>query len=204
MQELAPRAITRALRKGAILFRKGDEGTCFYVLLSGAIRVEAPSERGRAAVFNFIFPGDIFGELAALDGGARTADAVAMEKTELLVIDRREVLPLLRKYPDFALRFIEILAGRVRRTSEQVEDIFFLDLRGRLAKALIFLQRHGPADSSTAKIRVTQWEISQLVGGSRESTNKQMREWERRKIIRIERGGVVLLKEDLLAAEARE
>jgi len=204
VKELAPRAVTRALRKGGVLFRKGDQGTCFYVLLSGAMRVEAPSEAGRAAVFNFIFPGEIFGELATFDGGARTADAVAMERSELLVIDRRDVLPLLRKYPDLALRFIEILASRVRRTSEQVEDIFFLDLAGRLAKALLFLGRSATPASSAAKIRVTQREISQLVGASRESTNKQLREWERRKLVRIERGGVVLLQQDRLAEQATE
>jgi CRP-like cAMP-binding protein len=204
VQELAPRAVTRALRKGGVLFRKGDQGTCFYVILSGSMRVEAPSAAGRVAVFNFIFPGEIFGELAAFDAGPRTADAVAMEKTELLVIDRREILPLLRKYPNLALRFIEILAGRIRRTSEQVEDIVFLDLAGRLAKALLYLGRNAAPKSSTGKVRVTQREISQLVGASRESTNKQLREWERQKMLRIERGGVVLLERDRLAEETLE
>src|SRR4051794_24224570 len=135
VNELGPRAVTRTLRKGAVLFRKGDPGSSIYVLMSGAMRVDAPSEAGRTAVFNLILPGEIFGEIAALDGGIRSADAVAVEKTEILVIDRREIVPVLRKYPDFALRFIEILCGRLRRTSEQVEDIVFLDLAGRLAKA---------------------------------------------------------------------
>ena len=199
VEELAPRAVTRTLRKGAVLFRKGDLGSSLYVLLSGAVRVDAPSEAGRSAVFNLLIPGEIFGELAALDGGIRTADAVAIERTELLVIDRREVIPLLRKYPDLALRFIEILCGRVRRTSEQVEDIVFLDLAARLAKALLFLQQKAGLESSQAKIRVTQREISQLVGASRESTNKQLREWQRAKLLRIERGAVVLLQRDKLA-----
>ena len=199
VNELGPRAVTRTLRKGAVLFRKGDQGSSLYVLVSGAMRVDAPSEAGRSAVFNLILPGEIFGEIAALDGGIRTADAVALERSEVMVIDRREVVPVLRRYPDLALRFIEILCGRVRRTSEQVEDIVFLDLAGRLAKALLFLHEKAAAESSQAKIRVTQREISQMVGASRESTNKQLRQWERAKLLRIERGAVVLLQRDKLA-----
>lgn len=203
VNELGPRAVTRILRKGAVLFRKGDQGTSLYVLVSGAMRVDAPSEGGRSAIFNLIVPGEIFGEIAALDGGIRTADAVAIERSELMVLDRREVVPVLCKYPELALRFIEILCGRVRRTSEQVEDIVFLDLAGRLAKVLLFLHQKS-AGSSEAKIRVTQREISQMVGASRESTNKQLRQWERAKLLRIERGAIVLLQPDRLATEGSE
>jgi CRP-like cAMP-binding protein len=204
VKELGPRAVTRTLRKGAVLFRKGDLGTGLYVLLSGAMRVDAPSEAGRSAVFNLIIPGEIFGEIAALDGGIRTADAVAIERSDVMVIDRRDVVPVIRKYPDLALRLIEILCGRVRRTSEQVEDIVFLDLAGRLAKALIFLHQKAAAESPHAKIRVTQREISQMVGASRESTNKQLRQWERQKLLRIERGAIVLLQRDRLEDEIGE
>jgi CRP-like cAMP-binding protein len=204
VNELAPRAVTRTLRKGAVLFRKGDQGTSLYVLVSGAMRVDAPSVGGRSTVFNLIIPGEIFGEIAALDGGIRSADAVAIEKSEVMVIDRREVVPVLRKYPDLALRFIEILCGRVRRTSEQVEDIVFLDLAGRLAKALLFLHGKAAAESPQPKIRVTQREISQMVGASRESTNKQLRQWERAKLLRIERGAIVLLQLGRLEDEINE
>lgn len=201
VDELGPRAITRTIRKGAVLFRKGDLGSSLYVLVSGAMRVDAPSEGGRSAVFNLILPGEIFGEIAALDGGIRTADVVAVEKSEVMVIEKREAVPVLQRHPALALRFIEILCGRVRRTSEQVEDIVFLDLAGRLAKALLFLHQKAAAESPQAKIRVTQREISQMVGASRESTNKQLRQWERKKLLRIERGAIVLLQPERLADE---
>jgi CRP-like cAMP-binding protein len=202
--ELGPRAVTRVLRKGAVLFRKGDPGTALYVLVSGAMRVDAPSEGGRNAVFNLILSGEIFGEIAALDGGIRTADAVAIERSEVMIIDRRDILPVLRRHPELALRLIEVLCGRVRRTSEQVEDIVFLDLAGRLAKALLHIQQKAAAESPQARIRVTQREISQMVGASRESTNKQLRQWERAKLLRIERGAILLLQRDRLANEIRE
>ena len=199
VNELALRAVTKMVRKGAVLFRKGDQGSSLCVLLSGAMRVDTPSEGGRSAVFNLILPGEIFGEIAALDGGIRSADVVAVERSEVMVIDRREVVPVLRKYPELALRFIEILCARLRHTSEQVEDIVFLDLSGRLAKALLFLHQKAATESPQAKIRVTQREISQMIGASRESTNKQLRQWERARLLRIERGAIVLLHPDRLA-----
>ena len=121
-----------------------------------------------------------------------------------MVIDRREVIPVLRRYPELALRFIEILCSRIRHTSEQVEDIVFLDLSGRLAKALLFLHQKAAAESPQAKIRVTQREISQMIGASRESTNKQLRQWERARLLRIERGAIALLNPDKLADEIIE
>ena len=114
-------------------------------------------------------------------------------------IDKREFIPVLRKYPELAVRFIEILCGRIRRTSEQVEDIVFLDLGGRLAKALLFLHQKAAGDSSQTKVRITQREISQIVGASRERTNKQLRQWERKKLLLIERGAVVVLRPEALA-----
>lgn len=204
VNELGPRAVTKTIRKGAVLFRKGDQGSSLCVLVSGAMRVDTPSAGGRSAVFNLILPGEIFGEIAALDGGIRSADVVAIERSEVMIIDRREVIPVLRRYPELALRFIEILCSRIRHTSEQVEDIVFLDLSGRLAKTLLFLHQKAAAESSQAKIRVTQREISQMIGASRESTNKQLRQWERARLLRIERGAIALLNPDKLADEIIE
>jgi CRP/FNR family transcriptional regulator, cyclic AMP receptor protein len=204
VHELGPRSVIRTFRKGAVLFRKGDQGSSLYVVVSGAVRVDAPSEGGRSAVFNVFIPGEIFGEIAALDGGLRTADATAIERSEVMVFDRREMIPLLRKYPEFSLRVIEILCARVRRASEQVEDIVFLDLAGRLAKVLLFLQHKTAAGASHPRIQVTQREISQMVGASRESTNKQLRQWQRAKLLRIERGSIVLLQVARLAEQAAE
>src|ERR1043165_696856 len=125
---LAPRALTRKVKKGTLLFRKGDSGTNLYVVGAGAVRVSAPSDQGKDTVFNLIVPGEIFGEIAFLDGGSRTADAVMIQSGELMVIERRDFLPLLKDYPELAQRLLEILCARLRRTSEQVEDVVFLSL----------------------------------------------------------------------------
>jgi CRP/FNR family cyclic AMP-dependent transcriptional regulator len=192
VERLIPHALTRKVKKGVLLFRKGDLGTNLYAVCAGAVRVSSPSDHGRDAVFNLIVPGEIFGEIAFLDGGPRTADAVMIESGEIMVIERRDFLPVLRDYPELALRLLEILCKRVRRTSEQVEDIVFLGLKARLAKALLYLCEHS-LSRSRQELKVTQREISQLIGVSRESANKQLRIWERKKWVKLEHGKLSIL-----------
>ncbi len=141
LSQLVAHAVTRKAKKNTALFRKGDAGTTLYLVSAGVVRISAPSEQGKDAVFNLIVPGEIFGEIAFLDGGQRTADAVMAENGELIVIERRDFMPLLQLHPDLATRLLEILCRRLRKTSEQVEDIIFLDVPIRLAKAVLYLCR---------------------------------------------------------------
>jgi len=199
LSRLFTHAVTRKLRKGAVLFRKGETGSSMYAVCAGSIRISVPSEEGKDAIFNLVPPGEIFGEIALLDGGQRTADAAASENSELMVIERRDFIPLIQQNPHVAMKLIELLCSRLRRTSEQVEDIVFLGLPNRLAKVLIQLAKRAPASASPQKLRVTQRDLSQMIGVSRESANKQLREWERKKWVRLERGGVVILAPNALA-----
>jgi CRP/FNR family transcriptional regulator, cyclic AMP receptor protein len=197
---LAMRAVTRHVKKGTLLFRKGDAGPRLYAVCSGTVRISAPSEEGKDTIFRLIPAGEIFGEIAFLDGGERTADAVTVEDSELMMIERRDFLPLLERSPELATRLIEILCQRLRRTSEQVEDVVFLGLPDRLAKALLQLSQSAATPTGRGRIRITQREISQMIGVSRESANKQLREWQRRKWLRLERGGVIILAPESLDA----
>jgi CRP-like cAMP-binding protein len=148
-------------------------------------------------VFNLIGPGQIFGEVALLDGGQRTADAVAVMDTELLVIDRRDFIPLVHREPQIAIKLIEILCGRLRNTSEQVEDVICLDLPARLARTLL---RLAGSDAKNHKVAITQCELGQIIGISREATNRQLRDWENKNWVELESGAVVLLDPEALAA----
>src|SRR5581483_3378296 len=198
IERLAPRVVTSKIKKGAVIFRKGDVGTRLYAVRSGAVRISAPSEEGKDAIFNLIVPGELFGEIAFLDGGQRTADAVAIDDCELMVIERRDFIPLIQDDPELAVRLIKILCARLRRTSEQVEDIVFLGLPTRLAKVLLHLSRPSADAPPKSKIQVTQREISQMIGVSRESANKQLQAWQRRKWLKLERGGIVIHAPDAL------
>jgi len=174
----------RSVRRGATIFAKGDPGSGLMAVLWGSVKMSVPTSEGRETVLNIIKPGEIFGEIALLDGRPRTADAVAMSDCEL--------------------KLIELLCARLRRTSEQVEDIMYLSFPGRLAKTLLQLTGGPAASAAQRKVRITQREISNIIGMSRESTNKQLRAWEEIKWVRLERGGVAVLDHMALAKVASE
>jgi CRP-like cAMP-binding protein len=181
------------LKRGSTIFSKGDPGNSLVAVISGTVKISISSPDGRTAILNLIGPGEIFGEVALLDGHARTADATANTNCEIFVIDRREFLPFVRSQPELAMKFIELLCARLRWTSDQVEQVILQDLPGRLASALIRLtERHRPAEGGFT-IAITQQEISEMVGMTRESINKQLRAWAGRNWVRLEHGAIVVL-----------
>jgi CRP/FNR family transcriptional regulator, cyclic AMP receptor protein len=194
----------RTLPRGSTIFAKGDPGTGLMGVLAGSVKISVPSADGRDIVLNIIHEDEIFGEIALLDGHPRTADATAMTDCELMVIERRDFIAYLRSQPDLTMQIIEILCSRLRRTSEQVQDVTFLDLPKRLAKALLRLIADAEGQASTRKVTITQREISQIIGRSRESTNKQLRIWAAHGWIRLERGAVTVLRREKIAEAAAE
>jgi CRP/FNR family transcriptional regulator, cyclic AMP receptor protein len=195
---------TRKVPRGATIFTKGDPGTGLMGVLTGSVKVSVASAEGKDIVLNIFREGEVFGEIALLDGRPRTADATAMSDCELIVIERRDFVPFLSGHPDVTIKFIEILCSRLRRTSEQVQDVTFLNLPTRLAKALLQLTSSDQGGAPGRKVAITQREISQMIGRSRESTNKQLRAWVKRGWVRLERGGVSVVAPDKLAAIAAE
>jgi CRP/FNR family transcriptional regulator, cyclic AMP receptor protein len=204
IERLSIYASTRAYPRGATIFGKGDPGTSLFAVCTGTVRIGVSSRDGREAVFNLVKQGEVFGEIALLDGRPRTATATAMTDCELMVIDRDNFVSLVENQPEIALKLIGVLCTRLRHTSEQVEDILFGDLAERLAKVLLRLTRHAEFEvsGSNGRILMTQREIGQMIGSSRESINKQMQEWKERNWIRIERGSIMVLAPEALAAIA--
>jgi CRP/FNR family cyclic AMP-dependent transcriptional regulator len=180
------------LKRGATLFSKGDPGNSLFAVISGTVKMSISSPEGRNAILNLIRPGEVFGEMAVLSGQARSADAIANTNCEMFVIDRRDFLPFMRNHPALAMKFIELLCERVRRTSDQVEQVILQDLPGRLASALLGLTERQTSDDSRT-IEITQQEISEMVGMTRESINKQLRAWAARGWVRLEHGAIVVL-----------
>jgi CRP/FNR family cyclic AMP-dependent transcriptional regulator len=197
---------TRQVARGTTIFAKGDPGTGLIGVLAGTVKVSVASADGKDIVLNVFHEGDIFGEIALLDGRSRGADATAMSDCELIVIERRDFVPFLSNHPDVMLKFIEILCSRLRRTSEQVQDMAFLNLPTRLAKTLLQLTAAEDGSATRRKATITQREISQMIAISPESTTKQLRAWAKRGWIGLERGRVTILKPDRLTniAEASE
>ena len=187
----------RKVARGTTLFSKGAPGSGLMGVLAGSVKISVPSADGRDIVLNIIHEGEIFGEIALLDGHPRTADATAISDCELIAIDRREFMPFLRSQPDLALHLMTVLCSRLRQTSEQVQDLTFLNLPVLLAKTLLRLSADQAGGRPT--LIITQREISEMIGRSRESTNKQLRSWVKQGWIELRRGSLTLLRHDKLA-----
>jgi CRP/FNR family transcriptional regulator, cyclic AMP receptor protein len=192
IDRLACCIIEKSVGRGAIIFAKDDPGSSLFAIRKGTAKMTVPSADGHEVVVNLVTEGDIFGEIALLDGRPRTADAVAISDCEMFVIERRDFLPLVREEPEIAIKLLEILCGRLRQTTQQVEGVMFLHLPGRLAKALLRLSG-GDGVARQPKIVVTQRDLANTIGMSRESTNRQLRLWAENKWVRLERGGITIL-----------
>jgi CRP/FNR family cyclic AMP-dependent transcriptional regulator len=173
--------VAKTVKRGTNIFAKGDPGTSLCAIREGTVKISVSTVDGKDAVFNVLGKGAIFGEIALLDGNPRTADATAVTDCELFVIERRDFLPMMREEPDIALRIIEILCSKLRRTTEQAEEVMFLDLPIRLARALLRLVGADTAGMRERKITITQKDLGNIIGMTRESTNKQLRIWKGKK-----------------------
>lgn len=183
---LAAFAKRQPMQARETLFRRGDVGDSMLAVVEGEVRITLPGSEGRDRALATFHPGDIFGEIALLDGKPRTADATAVTDGVLLRFERRDVLPLLRGTPEVTDALLQMLCERLRRTSDQVEEQSFLDLSARLARATLRLAQTGPS------IRITQRELAELVGASRESINRKLGEWDEAGLIALRKGGMAL------------
>jgi CRP/FNR family cyclic AMP-dependent transcriptional regulator len=202
---LAAVSTVRRIAARKRLFRKGEPGRELFVLLRGRAKAAAAARAGRGAVFDFFEPGEVVGEIALLDGGPRTATVTTLSTCDFLVLGRDEFLALLEREPRVAIRLLAACAERLRHTSELVEDVIFLGLPTRLAKKLVHLcQEYGFDTGAGVRInlKLSQREIGELVGATRESVNRQLGHWEAEGVLRFERGYVTLLRPQALASLA--
>jgi CRP/FNR family transcriptional regulator, cyclic AMP receptor protein len=179
--------------EGDQIFAKGDPGNGMMAVLRGRVIISAPSADGRQVVLTVFHEGEVFGEIALLDGKERTADATAMTDCELLVVPRASLLALLERRPELCIRLLIVLCERLRRTNEQVEDLAFLDLEARIAKVLVRLaEEDGKTAAPPIALKISQRTLGELVGGSRESVNKHLQDWKRSGIITLGKGSIVV------------
>jgi len=190
---IAPFVLVRHYRNNQVIFRKGDEGDTLMIVAEGKVKIRSTSLDGREIVLNLINAGELFGEIAMLDGHERSGDAVAVGEVSLLVISRRDIVPILHRHPEISVRLMFLLCERVRRTSEQVEDLVFLVHRVRLAKTLLRLARQfgTPGQDSVAiELKMSQRELGSLVGMRREALNRQLVAWREQGLIDVSDGRI--------------
>ena len=195
LDEILKFASERRFRRGQTIFQRGDNGSSMMAVLRGRVRISSVSGDGKEVTLNVISPGEIFGELALLDGKPRSNDATASEDTLLLVVERRYFMPFLAQNQDLTLRLLAVLCDKLRRTSMALEEIALFDLPVRLARVLLKLAEDYGRPSATGTridLKLSQRDLSNLVASSRESVNKQLRTWRENGLVDLEDGFIVL------------
>lgn len=196
-------ATERRVRRGQTVLQKGDPGSAMMAVLVGRVRISAVNADGKEITLNVIDQGQVFGEIALLDGKPRSADAVAIEDTTLLVVERRHFMPFLTSNHDLTMRMLAVLCERLRNTSLALEQLALFDLEARLARLILKLAAdYGKtvADGTRIELKLSQRDISNLIAASRESVNKQFALWRDAGVLTFENGYIVLHRTDELRA----
>lgn len=197
------RTIVRRVPRHEIILRRGDTNGAMVVIVAGRVRISIVSEDGKEATLSVLGPGEVLGEMSLLDGEPCSADATAQEDCTLLVIERSQFLRLLRANSDLCLHLMAVLTRRLRRANTTVEDLALLELPARLGRVLHRLASdYGvPVRTGTRiEVKLSQKDLSTLVGASREKVNKQLRRWEEDGVLGKDAGRMVIRDAAALAA----
>ena len=191
--------------RGRTLFNEGDPGDKLYVVTAGKTKLGRTAADGRENLLAVLGPGEMFGELSLFDPGPRTATATAVTDTTVLGLGHGDLQPWLTGRPEVASHLLGALAQRLRRTNEAMADLVFSDVPGRVAKALLDLARRfgvQAEDGLHVTHDLTQEELAQLVGASRETVNKALADFASRGFLRLEARAVVILDIERLSRRA--
>jgi CRP-like cAMP-binding protein len=183
---LVTRAHLRKFDAGDTIFLMDSPGDSMMAILEGNVRISVPSPEGKEIVLAILQPGEVFGEIALLDGKGRTADARGLTACNIAILDRRDVVMFFERNPRAWPKLVEVLCDRLRRTDQHLAEMALLEIPLRLAKVLLRMLVDHEASPSSPKIALSQRELGNIVGASRESVNKCLNEWQRRGIVRIE------------------
>ena len=205
-EALAREIETIEVRKGEVVFNEGEPGDSLYIVLAGKIKLSRRAPDGRENVLAVMGPSDQFGELSVFDPGPRTATATAVTDVKMARMPQTVLRPWVEARPEVGERLLRVLARRLRRTNDSVADLIFTDVPGRVAKALLQMaDRFGSREHDGLRVKhdLTQEELAQLVGASRETVNKALADFVHRGWIQLQGKSVVVLDEDRLRRRAR-
>ena len=194
------------LSRGQVLFKEGDEGDQLFVVVDGKLKLGTTSNGGRENLLSILGPGDMFGELSLFDPGPRTATATAVVDSKLLALANDQVIGWVKEHPQVSLHLLGRLAQSLRKANDVLSDLVFADVPGRVAKAIIELgERFGTKkdDGLHVNHELTQEELAQLVGASRETVNKALADFASRGWVKLEPRAVIVLDYERLVKRGR-
>ena len=192
--------------RGESVFTEGEQGDTLFIVLTGKVKVGRRAADGRENMLSVMGPSDMFGELSLFDPGPRTATATVLTDARLASLAHSALRPWISDRPEIAEQLLRVLARRLRRTNDALADLIFTDVPGRVAKALLGLaERFGTQEAEGVRVHhdLTQEELAQLVGASRETVNKALADFASRGWMRVDSRAVTILDADRLARRAR-
>jgi CRP/FNR family transcriptional regulator, cyclic AMP receptor protein len=192
--------------RGHVIFAEGEPGDRLYIIQSGKVKIGRKSPDGRENLLGIFGPSDMFGELSIFDPGPRTSTATTVTEVRAVSMDRSALRQWITNRPEIAEQLLRAVARRLRRTNNMLADLIFTDVPGRVAKALLQLaQRFGSQEAGLLRVThdLTQEEIAQFVGASRETVNKALADFAHRGWLRLEGKSVLILDPERLARRAR-
>jgi CRP/FNR family transcriptional regulator, cyclic AMP receptor protein len=205
--KIAALAQVRSYAGREVVVNQGEPARALFAIVRGRLKVAACGPDGKDTVLGIMAEGEVFGEVALLDGGMRSATCTAIEPCELLVIDRAQFMELLESSPAIAIKLLDVVAQRLRRLSQRSEDAAFLDVPSRLARSLLDLASRFGETVRSSEIRISlklsQQELGDLVGATRESVNKHLSDWTRQGIVKLQGGRMVIADIDSVRRIAR-
>ncbi len=187
LDELASLTELSSYKADETIFNKGETADSMMVVVSGKVRVSAKATKGDDVVFATLGDGEVFGEIALIDGYTRSADAVAIEDTEILALSNQSFLPILRKDADVCISLLQVMCHRIRHTNSLLEDFSLLDLRRRLAKRLMYM-----GGGSRMLVRVSQEELIAMMGVNKEAIEQQLQAWENDGLVKLDTGWITV------------
>lgn len=204
LNRLARLSQTHRLPAGSLLFQQGEEGDALYGVAEGLVRIWVSGDGGKELTLGLLEPGDVFGEIALLDGLPRSASVEAVDDTLLVMVRREAFLPLLEAESGLARHVIELLCERVRDSTKRASEFAFLTLPARLAlklQALAIAYGHDEPDGTVrVALKLSQGELAQMLGVTREAVNKQLKAWAQDGLVRHAHGQFVIVDRHRLAA----
>lgn len=192
-------------RRTEVVFSEGEPGDTLYIITAGKVKIGRKSVDGRDSLITLMGPSDMFGELAIFDPGPRTSTVTALTEVKAVMMSRSVLRSWIADRPEIAEQLLRVLASRLRRTNDNLSDLIFTDVPGRVAKQLLYLaQRFGSRDGTALRVdhELTQEEIAQLVGSSRETVNKALSDFAQRGWIRVQGRSILIDNAERLAKRA--
>jgi CRP/FNR family transcriptional regulator, cyclic AMP receptor protein len=186
------------LAKGAFVHKQGDAADGLYSVVSGRIRISTLGPAGRELVLTDLAPGAVFGEISLFDDLPRTHDAVALERSELVIVPKRDFHALMAAHPALGRHFLRVLAGKLRLSFAVLDALALRDVTARLAQRLLFLLD----EAGQATLEISQTDLALMVGATRQSVNKQLKAWERAGLIMLRGGSIGVTDRAVLRAIA--